>query len=131
MIRPMSARPEDDDLAEEWHDVMARYHRTSCALESALMGEHGLTVSEFEILQQVARAEADCSVRMHDLAEHVHLTQSALSRVITGLEKASLVDRGICADDRRSAWVQITATGRHTFEAAKPTHRAILRELAG
>jgi DNA-binding MarR family transcriptional regulator len=126
----MSAQMEDDELAEQWHDLMATYHRTSCALECALLADHGLTVSEFEILQQLARAKRDETVRMHDLAEHVHLTQSALSRVVTRLEKASLVDRGTCADDRRSVWVQLTEAGRESFEAAKPTHRAILRNQA-
>lgn len=119
---------EEDALAAAWHDTLNRYHRTTCALDRALAADHGITVSDFEVLQQLDRA--DGMVRMHELAEQVHLTQSALSRLITRLEKAGLVSRGVCEDDRRAAWTQITPAGQRCYSAARPTHRAILRELA-
>ena len=125
---------EEDSLAADWHETLNRYHRTTCALDRALAHDHGLAVSDFEVLQQLHNAGAGaqtCSaVRMHDLAAQVHLTQSALSRLITRLEKAGLVTRGICDDDRRAAWVQITPAGSERYAAARPTHRAILREFA-
>jgi len=120
---------EEDALAAAWHDTLNRYHRTTCALDRALTADHGITVSDFEVLQQLDRA--DGVVRMHELADQVHLTQSALSRLITRLEKAGLVSRGVCEDDRRAAWTQITAAGERCYSAARPTHRAILREIAG
>ena len=41
---------EGDNLAEEWHDLLGRYHRTMCALDRALLAGHDLTVSDFEVL---------------------------------------------------------------------------------
>jgi DNA-binding MarR family transcriptional regulator len=111
-----------------WHDTLNRYHRTTCALDRALAAHHGITVSDFEVLQQLAGA--DESVRMHELAQQVHLTQSALSRLITRLEKAGLVSRGVCQDDRRAAWTEITPAGAECYSSARPTHRAILRAIA-
>ena len=124
-----TGHPQDEALAADWHDVLTRYHHTMCALDRALAADHGLDVSEFEVLQQLSAA--DCVVRMHDLGDQVHLTQSALSRLITRLEKAGLVERGVCTDDRRAAWLQITPAGESRYRAARPTHRAILREMAG
>jgi DNA-binding MarR family transcriptional regulator len=120
---------EEHALAADWHDVLNRYHRTTCALDRALSSDHGITVSDFEVLQQLHGAEG--CVRMPELAEQVHLTQSALSRLITRLEKAGLVSRGVCQDDRRAIWTEITSAGTSCFEAARPTHRAILREFRG
>jgi DNA-binding MarR family transcriptional regulator len=127
----MAPWDKDDGLAADWHDLLGRYHRTVCALDRALMVEHGIAGSEFEVLQQLHGAAGDRkSVRMHELGEQVHLSQSALSRLITRLEKDGLVSRGICEDDRRSAWVQMTEAGAQRFFQARPTHRAILHELA-
>jgi DNA-binding MarR family transcriptional regulator len=131
-MEPMGdPRSEGDDLAAEWHDLLGRYHQTMCALDRALLTGHGLTVSDFEVLQQLHGADAkDSRVRLHDLGEQVHLSQSALSRLITRLEKAGLVDRYVCEDDRRSVWTELTALGAQRYREARPTHRAILTELA-
>jgi DNA-binding MarR family transcriptional regulator len=125
------ARSEGDDLAAEWHDLLGRYHRTTCALDRALLAGHGLTVSDFEVLQQLHGTDAqDGRVRLHDLGEQVHLSQSALSRLITRLEKAGLVARCVCEDDRRSVWTNLTPLGAQRYSEARPTHRAVLTELA-
>ena len=67
---------------------------------------------------------------MHDLAGSIHLSQSALSRVVGRLEDDGLVQRTMCADDRRGIYAAITPEGRRRYEAARPAHRAVLeREL--
>ena len=122
-------KPADGDaLAAQWHELLGRYHRTQCALDRALTTEHDITVSEFEVLQQLH--EAGGSMRMHALADQVHLTQSALSRLVSRIEEAGLVTRCVCADDRRAASVDLTVAGESRYAAAKPTHRAILVDLA-
>jgi DNA-binding MarR family transcriptional regulator len=120
-----------DDLAAEWHDLLGQYHRTTCALDRALIADHGLSVSDFEVLQQLHGTDVeDGRVRLHDLGEQVHLSQSALSRLITRLEKAGLVARYVCEDDRRSVWTELTPLGAQRYLEARPTHRAILLSLA-
>jgi DNA-binding MarR family transcriptional regulator len=122
---------DDDELASAWHDLIGRYHRVSCALDRELTAKHGLTSSDFEVLQQLCAAGSESpQVRMSELGERVHLTQSAFSRLISRLENAGLVERTICDDDRRSAWTRITDTGVRRYLQARPTQRAVLRELA-
>jgi DNA-binding MarR family transcriptional regulator len=121
---------DDDELASSWHDLMGRYHRVSCALDRSLTAKHGLTGSDFEVLQQLCAAGSERpQLRMSELGERVHLTQSAFSRLISRLEHAGLVERTVCDDDRRSAWTRITDTGVRRYLEARPTQRAILRDL--
>lgn len=129
--QPTTCTPADDALAEQWHRLMRDYSRMTCALDRALSA-HELTSSEFEVLEQLERArahEADDGgkVRMADLAEHVHLSQSALSRLVARLEKDGLATRSMCQNDRRSVFTAITASGRERYDAARPTQRAVLR----
>lgn len=120
---------DDEVLASEWHDLMGRYHRITCALDRSLTAEHGLTVSEFEVLQELYSAGPQCQqLKMHELGERVHLSQSAFSRLVTRLEQAGLVERTTCSDDRRSAMTRITAEGVKRYLEARPTQRAVLRE---
>jgi len=120
-----------DVLADEWHALMTRYNRTACVLARELQARHDLSVSEFEILQQLFNAGGGCgSVRMQELANEVHLSQSALSRLITRLERDGLVGRAMCTEDRRSVLVASTDAGRDRFLAARPTQRAVLQEQA-
>ncbi len=121
----------DDDLAVAWHDLMGRYHRVSCTLDRELQARHDLTASDFEVLQQLQGAShQDGTMRMHELGDHVHLSQSALSRLISRLEHDGLVERSMCPDDRRSVMAKITPAGRKRFTEARPTQRAILRDQA-
>jgi DNA-binding MarR family transcriptional regulator len=106
---------------------MSRYHRVSCVLDRALQTEHGVSASEFAVLEQLAEAGPECGLRMHELGEHAHVTQSALSRLIARLEADGLVERTMCADDRRSVMTRLTPAGRELYAAARPTQRAVLR----
>ena len=120
-------RRDDDALAAEWHQLMGRYQRLMCALDRELGSEHSLSASEFEVLQQLERAE-ECSLRMATLGENAHLTQSALSRLVSRLEGDGLVERKACDQDRRSLFVALTDQGRQRYAEAKPTQRRVLRD---
>ena len=121
---------KENALVGEWREILDRHARVSCALTHALEHQHGLGMSEFEVLERLA-SEGDCSVRVAEIADHVHLSQSALSRVIDRLEKHGLVKRGVCENDRRAIFAELTDDGRERYEAARPTHREVLeRELA-
>jgi DNA-binding MarR family transcriptional regulator len=123
----MSRTSNDDVLASEWHQLMGRYQHLMCALDRELGAAHDLSASEFEVLQQLSEAD-ECSLRMTALGESAHLSQSALSRLVSRLERDGLLERKACAEDRRSLFVALTAAGRKRYAAARPTQRRVLRE---
>ena len=66
---------------------------------------------------------------MQNIAEKVHLSQSALSRLIGRLEKDGLVERSVCAEDRRGVWVTLTDKGRHLHTEVLPLQRDVLTRM--
>src|ERR1700744_2264823 len=78
-----------------WRPLPASHAAVCSALERELGERHGLGVSDFEVLERLAES-ADHQFRAQELAEAVHLSQSALSRLISRLEKNGLVERCLC-----------------------------------
>jgi DNA-binding MarR family transcriptional regulator len=120
---------DDAQLVGAWRDLLDRHARTVSALERSLH-EHGLGVSEYEVLERLATADKD-EHRMQELAAAVHLSQSALSRVVARLEADGLVVRAMCAEDRRGIFACLTDAGRERYAAARPAHRAVLAQALG
>jgi DNA-binding MarR family transcriptional regulator len=119
----------DTELVDEWRALLARYAHTVSALERRLNEEHDLGVSEYEVLERLATGKSN--QRMQELADAVHLSQSAISRVVARLEQDGMVTRAMCAEDRRGIYVCITDAGRARYKAARPAHRAALAESLG
>jgi DNA-binding MarR family transcriptional regulator len=114
----------------EWRVLLDRHAKVSCALEKSLQDEHGIGLSEFEILDRLV--DANCgNYRMTDLAQDIYLSQSALSRAVARLEQDGLVKRSMCSDDRRAIFVCLTGDGATRHRDALPTHREVLTRTWG
>ncbi|MDF5751295.1 MarR family transcriptional regulator [Spongiactinospora sp. TRM90649] len=120
----------EEAIVASWRHLLAQHAATWCALERELGDKHGLGPSEFEVLDRMVE-DGEHQYRVQELADAVHLSQSALSRLIARLERAGLVSRAICDRDRRGVFVCITADGRARHAAALPTHRAVLSSTLG
>lgn len=132
MARLMATPPRETspEVVDAWRDLRERHARVSCALDRSLQDAHQLTTSEFDVLEFLATAPKDHDQqRMQDLADAVHLSQSAVSRLVGRLEEQELLTRSICTADRRGINACLTDAGRKRYEAARPTHRRILGEL--
>ncbi|RMB83183.1 MarR family winged helix-turn-helix transcriptional regulator [Streptomyces shenzhenensis] len=130
----MVGKKAEQALVDQWRDILALHARTQCELDRALH-QHGLCASDFEVLDllsQAAGANHGCSLRVQEISERIHLSQSALSRLIARLERDGLVERAMCAEDRRGVRVALTAKGRVLHGQVLPLQRAVLtRMLAG
>jgi DNA-binding MarR family transcriptional regulator len=123
-MRPMRS---EGVLVERWRSLLTSYNEVAGHLERALQDGHGLTMSEFEILDRLIAQECE-KRRMQDLAADMYLSQSALSRAVARLEKTGLVERALCEADRRGVFVTITDAGLRRHTEARRTHLAILSE---
>jgi DNA-binding MarR family transcriptional regulator len=114
-----------DSVVSAWREIAACHAATCAALERELGERHGLGVSDFEVLARLAESD-EHKFRAQDLAEAVHLSQSALSRLVDRLARHGLVERYTCDMDRRGIFVQLTEVGRRRHAEAAPTYREIL-----
>ncbi|GAA1370122.1 MarR family winged helix-turn-helix transcriptional regulator [Streptomyces beijiangensis] len=118
-------------LADEWREILALHARTQCELDRELH-QHGLGASDFEVLDVLSENAAEDggdSYRVQEIAARVHLSQSALSRLIARLEKDGLVCRGMCSEDRRGVRVVLTDKGRARHAEVLPLQRAVLARM--
>ncbi|MEV5955971.1 MarR family transcriptional regulator [Streptomyces sp. NPDC051987] len=126
----MAAKTAEARLEEQWRDILSVHARTMCEIDRVLH-PHGLGASDFEVLDLLATetpAEGD-HCRVQNLVGRVHLSQSALSRLIGRLEKDGLVERSVCVEDRRGVWVALTAKGRAVHAEVRPLQRAVLERM--
>jgi DNA-binding transcriptional ArsR family regulator len=108
-----------------WNEVWNKLAARPC---SALgMPAVAATLSE-EVLERLAESEGR-KFRAQDLAEAVHLSQSALSRLVDRLARHGLVERCGCDVDRRGIYVVLTEAGERRHAEAVPTHRDVLARL--
>ncbi|MFJ9348101.1 MarR family winged helix-turn-helix transcriptional regulator [Streptomyces sp. NPDC101237] len=126
----MAVTASESRLEERWRDILSVHARTMCEIDRVLH-PHGLGASDFEVLDRLAAetpAEGD-HCRVQNLVGQVHLSQSALSRLIGRLEKDGLVERSVCVEDRRGVWVALTPRGRALHAEVRPLQRAALERM--
>ncbi len=117
--------------AQGWRTLAALHARIEDALERALQREHRLSVSEYSVLDVLARQDS-YHLRMNQLSSAVVLSQSATTRLVNRLENRGLLERYLCPDDRRGIYTEVTKAGRDLLDQARPTHDAVLtKALAG
>ena len=109
--------------------ALLRAHAASTrVLNQQLLADHGLTLSDYEVLLRLAWSE-DRRMRRVDLAEEVLLTASGITRLLDGLEKAGYVERGTCDSDRRVVYAVLTESGLAKLREASTSHVAQVEEL--
>lgn len=114
-------------LREQALAVWVRYLRGHAALtrelNAQLVGRHGLTVNDYEVLLLLSNAD-ERRMRRVDLADEVLLTPSGITRLLDGLERRGYVARASCPADRRVIYAVITDEGFEALRASSAEHLA-------
>ena len=97
-------------------------------LSAQLSADHGLTLSDYEVLLRLARAP-DRRMRRVDLAEQVLLSASGVTRLLDGLEQSGFVERAACSTDRRVVYAVLTEAGLEKLREASRSHLAQIDSL--
>jgi len=108
---------------QSWVSFLRAHAAITRQLNTDLLNEHGLTLSDYEVLLRLANAEGQMMRRV-DLAESVLLTASGITRLLDGLERAGFVEKAACASDARVSYAKLTPLGRRKLAEAGETHLA-------
>ena len=117
----LSTQANVEPRLEAWVRFLRAHASLTRQLSARLEAEHGLTLRDFDVLAQLAYAP-DRQLRRIDLARSVLLSPSGVTRLLDGLERAGLVEKGICASDARVTYAVLTDSGFEAFSAARRAH---------
>ena len=112
---------------EAWTRFLRAHSSITRELEAQLGSGHELTLSDYDVLVQLAQAPGR-RLRPVELARAVLLTRSGVTRLVHGLERDGLVERIPAPDDNRGSLVALTPAGRDVLRRASRTHLAGVRE---
>jgi DNA-binding MarR family transcriptional regulator len=111
-----------------WKGLLEAHAVLAGALDAQLQAEHGLTLSQYEVLMVVGDAPGQ-EMRMADVADRVLLSRSGLTRLVDRLVCAGLLERRACPSDARGALAHVTPAGRERLDAARRTHLQGVRRM--
>jgi len=101
--------------------LLRAHASTTRQLNAQLIADHGLTMADYDVLLHLAWAP-DRRMRRVDLADQILLTASGVTRLLDGLEREGLVERGSCDGDRRVVYAVLTDAGLARLREASGTH---------
>lgn len=118
---------EQSNAVLSFVSLLRAYSHATRMLNAELTADHGLTISDYEVLLRLSRSP-DRRMRRVDLAEQVLLTASGITRLLDGLERAGYVERGSCDSDRRVVYAVLTDDGVAKLREASESHVAQIEE---
>lgn len=112
---------------DAWRAFLTAHARVTDVLARELRDEDDLPLTWYDVLVQLSEA-AGHRLRMQELAGRVLLSKSGLTRLIDRMERAGLVRRVACDDDRRGTFAEMTTAGYERLRDSAPTHLRGVRE---
>ncbi|MBX9452753.1 MAG: MarR family transcriptional regulator [Mesorhizobium sp.] len=111
--------------SDSWLTLIHAIANVEAEIARILQDRHGLGLSDYRALEVLARSPKS-ELRMQELATHLQLNQSSVSRMVERLERGGLTIRDLCPDDKRGVYTVLTDKGRAHAEAARPDYEKAL-----
>jgi MarR family 2-MHQ and catechol resistance regulon transcriptional repressor len=132
---PTDALPRPDAPAEPPQDVPTAtalklwviLARANAAIEAHVVADierHGLTPAEFGVLEALYHKGP---LLLGDVQRRTLVSSGGTTFLIDRLEKRKLVERRLCATDRRARYAALTEAGRAMMTEIFPAHAEVVR----
>ncbi len=108
---------------DAWRAFISSYWRVTARIEADLIARDLPTLAWYDVLYGLYRAPGR-RLRMSELADHVLLSRSGLTRLVDKLENEGLLARKSCPSDGRAIHAQLTDKGTEALRKMWPIYRA-------
>ena len=109
-----------DQQLEAWRAFIRAQSELLKTLNQELESDQGIPLTFFDVLAQLSFAGG--RLRMSELADAVVISRSGVTRLVDRMERAGLVRREACPEDRRSMYATLTPSGKRALAKARPFH---------
>ncbi|MBO6782549.1 MAG: MarR family transcriptional regulator [Alphaproteobacteria bacterium] len=118
----------DDRLdLRSWLRLLTCTNMIEAEIRRRLREEFGITLARFDLLAQLDRAGT--GLTMGDLSRRMMVTNGNVTGLIDRLVDEGLVTRTPDPDDRRVQVIELTPSGRRSFERMSKAHATWITEL--
>jgi DNA-binding MarR family transcriptional regulator len=114
---------EDSVDVSAWRALLLAQSRALRAIERDLEAADVIPITWYDVLLEINSAP-ERQLRMQELGVRAVLSRTRVSRIVTELESAGLVERRPDPDDGRATLAVITSAGRAALRRAAPIYLA-------
>lgn len=115
------------DVLGPWRALLQAHAVVVDVLSREMEAATGLPLGWYEVLLYLQESPQG-RLRMHELADSLLLSRSAVTRFVDRMEAAGLVERVSCPSDRRGLELVMTDAGRSQFQKAGRVHLRGIKE---
>ena len=119
------AKPAGNKAEQVWEGISRAHCSIVADIEKDMLPQTGIALGWYEVLAHLSQAP-DRRLRFQDLARVVGISDSGASRRLNQMIKAGLIERFLCASDRRGVYALMTSKGKATYVKA---HAVFVRSL--
>jgi DNA-binding MarR family transcriptional regulator len=128
---PRSAQPAlDESRLVAWRNVRGVSRNVVDLISAEMESASGVPLDWYEVLLHLYE-DGQGRLRQRELDRRSHLSQSAISRMVSKMVEAGLLRRETTLLDRRNVDVVMTQSGRDVFLRATPIHNAAVQHHFG
>ncbi|MCW8883498.1 MAG: MarR family transcriptional regulator [Sedimenticola sp.] len=94
------------------------------------LSAHGISLAEYLVMHYLDNSPQKAVPRI-ELAEHIGMSASGITRLISPMEKNKIVEKVVNPRDARQSLVKLSKTGQRLYGEASTSFEYITNELVG
>jgi DNA-binding MarR family transcriptional regulator len=120
--------PQQSTVLAVWVRLLRGHSFASREMNKQLNDDHGISLSDFQTLLLLSRADRGMMRRI-DLAGELQLTASGVTKLLDGLQVAGYVDKANCSSDARVTYAVLTEAGREKLASCTCSHISAIQGM--